>query len=180
MTLVPGCHGAFDQGDYRNRHQGKDARDAGDAWGSGVWRGAGAREDGQFGGALQVDPKLTPDAYGYRVRCIRIWGQIRTDVGGNVYGYWVRCGGAREDGQFGRSLHSCTSQLPQPCLALRTIWKPPNVSQKRAHIKQISGRVYYAVLVGGTNGDGAQRGMVTTVELIDPRPYMLSLPDLGG
>jgi len=30
----------------------------------------------------------------------------------------------------------------------------------------------YAVLVGGSNGDGAWRGMVTIVELIDPRPYI--------
>jgi len=29
----------------------------------------------------------------------------------------------------------------------------------------------YAVLVGGSNGDGAWRGMVTIFELIDPRPY---------
>ena len=29
----------------------------------------------------------------------------------------------------------------------------------------------YAVLSGGTNGDGAWRGMVTIVESIDPRPY---------
>ena len=29
-----------------------------------------------------------------------------------------------------------------------------------------------AVLVGGTSGDGAWRGLVAIVELIDPRPYM--------
>ena len=29
----------------------------------------------------------------------------------------------------------------------------------------------YAVLVGGSNGDGAWRGIATIVELIDPRPY---------
>jgi len=34
----------------------------------------------------------------------------------------------------------------------------------------------YAVLVGGGNGDGAWRGLVTIVELIDPRPYIFSLP----
>ena len=28
----------------------------------------------------RVDPRLTPDVYGYRVKCIRIWGQLRTDV----------------------------------------------------------------------------------------------------
>jgi len=31
---------------------------------------------------------------------------------------------------------------------------------------------YYAVLMGGSNGDGARRGLVTIVELIDPRPYI--------
>ena len=30
----------------------------------------------------------------------------------------------------------------------------------------------YAVLVGGSNGDGAWRGLVTIIELIDPRPYI--------
>jgi len=35
----------------------------------------------------------------------------------------------------------------------------------------------YAVLVGGgSNGDGAWRDLVTVVELIDPRPHILSLP----
>jgi hypothetical protein len=34
--------------------------------------------------------------------------------------------------------------------------------------------------VAGSNGDGAWRGMVTIVELIDPRPYIFSVPDLGG
>jgi len=34
----------------------------------------------------------------------------------------------------------------------------------------------YAVLVRGSNGDGAWRGLVTIVELIDPRPYKISLP----
>jgi len=29
----------------------------------------------------------------------------------------------------------------------------------------------YAVMVGGANGDGAWRGLITIVELIDPRPY---------
>jgi len=32
--------------------------------------------------------------YGYRVRCIRIQGQIHTDIGSYQYGYRVRCGGA--------------------------------------------------------------------------------------
>ena len=31
---------------------------------------------------------------------------------------------------------------------------------------------FYAVLVAGANGDGARRGQVTIVELIDPRPYI--------
>ena len=35
---------------------------------------------------------------------------------------------------------------------------------------------HYAVLVGGSNGDGAWRGPVTIVESIDPRPYIFSLP----
>jgi hypothetical protein len=30
---------------------------------------------------------------------------------------------------------------------------------------------FYAILVGGTNGVGARRGMVAIVELIDHRPY---------
>ena len=37
-----------------------------------------------------------------------------------------------------------------------------------------------AVLLGWSNGEGAWRGTVTIVELIDPRPYIFSLPDLGG
>ena len=45
-------------------------------------------------GAMQADPRLTHDVYGYRVRCIRIQGQIRTDMGSNLYGYRVRWGGA--------------------------------------------------------------------------------------
>jgi hypothetical protein len=35
--------------------------------------------------------------------------------------------------------------------------------------------ILYAVLVGGSNGDGARRGLVTIVELIDPRPYIFSV-----
>ena len=48
-----------------------------------------------------------------------------------------------------------------------------------AHSKQWTFRIYYcqstsyAVLVGGANGDGAWRGLVTIVESIDPRPYIL-------
>jgi len=38
--------------------------------------------------------RLTPDVYGYGVRCIRMWGRIRTDIGSYLYGYRVRCGGA--------------------------------------------------------------------------------------
>ena len=38
--------------------------------------------------------RLTLNVYGYRVRCIRIQGQIRTDIGSNLCGYRVRCGGA--------------------------------------------------------------------------------------
>jgi len=37
---------------------------------------------------------LTPDVNGYRVRFIRIWGRIRTDIGSCSYGYRIRCGGA--------------------------------------------------------------------------------------
>ena len=33
-------------------------------------------------------------------------------------------------------------------------------------------RSLYAVVVGGANGDGAWRGLVTIVELITPRPYI--------
>ena len=51
-------------------------------------------------------------------------------------------------------------------------------------IGPIYGHLYqmtsYADRLGGSNGDGAWRGMVTIVELIDPRPYIFSLPDLGG
>ena len=32
--------------------------------------------------------------------------------------------------------------------------------------------IIYAVLVGGANGDGAWRGLVAIVELLDLRPYM--------
>ena len=38
----------------------------------------------------------------------------------------------------------------------------------------------YAVLVGGSNGDGAWRGQVTIVELIDPRPYIFQTPVHGS
>ena len=40
----------------------------------------------------------------------------------------------------------------------------------------------YAVLVGWgvANGDGAWRGLVTIVELIDPRPSIFSLPCTAG
>ena len=38
----------------------------------------------------------------------------------------------------------------------------------------------YAVVVVGENGDGAWRGLVTIVNLIDHRPYIFSIPDLGG
>jgi hypothetical protein len=37
----------------------------------------------------------------------------------------------------------------------------------------------YAVLVGGTNGDGAWRGLVTIVDLIDPLPYILQSAVFG-
>jgi len=37
----------------------------------------------------------------------------------------------------------------------------------------------YAALVGGADGVGAWRGMVTIVELIDPRPYILQAPVYG-
>jgi hypothetical protein len=30
---------------------------------------------------------------------------------------------------------------------------------------------YYTVLVGGANGDGAWRGLVTIAESVDPGPY---------
>jgi len=42
--------------------------------------------------STQVDPRLTPDVYGYRVRCICICGHLRTHTGSYVYGYRVRCG----------------------------------------------------------------------------------------
>jgi len=45
-------------------------------------------------GWCKVDPSFTPDVYRYRARCIRLWGHDRTDVGSNLYGYRVRCGGA--------------------------------------------------------------------------------------
>jgi hypothetical protein len=45
------------------------------------------------------------------------------------------------------------------------------------HTSSVPTRVaVYAVLVRGSNGDGAWRGLVTIVELIDPRPYKISLP----
>jgi hypothetical protein len=34
---------------------------------------------------------------------------------------------------------------------------------------------HYANRLGGSNGDDAWRGMVTIVELIDPRPYKIDL-----
>jgi hypothetical protein len=37
----------------------------------------------------------------------------------------------------------------------------------------------YAVLVGGANGDGAWRGLVTVFELIHPRPYTNQSPFYG-
>jgi hypothetical protein len=51
---------------------------------------------------------------------------------------------------------------------------PPRTSSGK--IWQCLGSVWhclaYAVLVGGSNGDGAWRGLVTIVELIDSRPYI--------
>jgi len=38
----------------------------------------------------------------------------------------------------------------------------------------------YAVLVGGSNGDGAWCGLVTIVELIDPRPYIFQVTVYGN
>jgi len=38
----------------------------------------------------------------------------------------------------------------------------------------------YAVLVGGSNGDGAWRGLVSIVELIDRRPYMFQVTVCGN
>ena len=38
----------------------------------------------------------------------------------------------------------------------------------------------YAVLVGGSNGDGARRGMVTIIQLTDPRPYIFQLTVYGN
>jgi hypothetical protein len=38
----------------------------------------------------------------------------------------------------------------------------------------------YYILVGGSNGDGAWRGLVTTVELIDPRPYKFQVTVYGN
>jgi len=38
---------------------------------------------------------------------------------------------------------------------------------------------YYAVLVGGANGDGAWRGLGTIVELTYPRPYMFQPAEYG-
>ena len=37
----------------------------------------------------------------------------------------------------------------------------------------------YAVLVAGANGDGARRGLITIVELIDPHPYIFQPPVYG-
>ena len=42
---------------------------------------------------MQVDPGLTPDVSGYRFRCIRVKGHIRTGIG-SLHGFRVRCGGA--------------------------------------------------------------------------------------
>jgi hypothetical protein len=38
---------------------------------------------------------------------------------------------------------------------------------------------FYAVMVGGSNGDGAKRSLVTIVELIDPRPYNFQVTVYG-
>ena len=43
----------------------------------------------------------------------------------------------------------------------------------------MQGQTHYAVLMGGSNGDGALRGMVTLFELIDPRPYQNQSPVHG-
>jgi hypothetical protein len=53
-----------------------------------------------------------------------------------------------------------------------------SVSTNRVHahvyafILKVSHASIYAVLVGGANGVGAWRGLVTIIELIDPRSYM--------
>jgi len=53
---------------------------------------------------------------------------------------------------------------------------PPPLPPPRAGApKSNSQGPSYAVLVGETNGDGARRGLVTIVDLIDPRPYMLQV-----
>jgi hypothetical protein len=43
---------------------------------------------------------------------------------------------------------------------------------RRAHLLGHGIVAHYAVLVGGSNGDCARRGLVTIVELIDPRPFI--------
>ena len=43
----------------------------------------------------------------------------------------------------------------------------------------VQGRTLYAVLVKGSDGDGAWRGMVTIFESIHPRPYKNQSPVYG-
>jgi hypothetical protein len=55
----------------------------------------------------------------------------------------------------------------------------PNTST--LHKVELSrGLVYYAVLVGGANGDGAQRGLVTIVELRITRPSPIQFQPPGS
>jgi len=46
--------------------------------------------------------------------------------------------------------------------------------------RMLPARSYYAVLVGRSNGDGAWRGLVTIVEVIDPRPYIFQVAVYGN
>jgi hypothetical protein len=53
----------------------------------------------------------------------------------------------------------------------------PHHTPHLSHRTSSSLASYYAVLEGGTNGDGARRGLVTIIESTDPRPYIFQ-PDL--
>ena len=56
-----------------------------------------------------------------------------------------------------------------------TLWQGLTLVPSRLDVTTLCGHIVwshtYAVLVGGSNGDGARRGLVTIVKSIDPRPY---------
>ena len=74
-----------------------------------------------------------------------------------------------------RYLHRCISTMRERCMHVlhrSTVLHRPLQQLQVSFLLCVLARPIYAVLGGGSNGDGAWRGLVTIVQLIDPRPYM--------